>query len=137
MARQIGRCYSSNRRSEKPVRFCLTNWSTESRLAAQCRRVNAGFDSFPIVFQSETVDEIFPQERLVYLSPNGEELLTEIDDKKAYVIGGLVDESVRKVEGKRIERRLKSKALFSFRMKHFHFARKNKFDRSDCRSNFL
>ena len=36
-------------------------------------------------------------EDLIYLSPNAEKPLTELDEQKIYVIGGLVDESVKKV----------------------------------------
>jgi hypothetical protein len=48
LARQIGRCYSSNRRSSQPVRLILANWSNTSLLANECRRVNDGFDHYPV-----------------------------------------------------------------------------------------
>lgn len=48
LARQIGRCYSSNRRATKPVRLILANWSNESPLAEECRRVNSGFDNYQV-----------------------------------------------------------------------------------------
>jgi len=96
LARQIGRCYSSNRRATKPVRLILTNWSNDSSLAQECRRVNYGFDNYQIILNDKPIHESYPSERLVYLSPNADKVLTEIDEQNVYVIGGLVDESVRK-----------------------------------------
>ncbi|UJR09220.1 hypothetical protein I4U23_013467 [Adineta vaga] len=96
LARQIGRCYSSNRRATKPVRLTLTNWSNESLLAQECRRVNSGFDNYPIILSDKEIHEYYPSERLIYLSPNGDKVLTEITEQNVFVIGGLVDESVRK-----------------------------------------
>jgi hypothetical protein len=49
LARQIGRCYSSNRRATNPVRLILTNWLYDSPLARECRRVNDGFDSYQVI----------------------------------------------------------------------------------------
>ncbi|CAF1032835.1 unnamed protein product [Rotaria sordida] len=96
LARQIGRCYSSNRRSIKPVQLILTNWSNDSLLAQECRRVNKGFDNFQIIRNDKSIHESYPTEHLIYLSPNAEKQLTEINEQNIHVIGGLVDESVRK-----------------------------------------
>lgn len=97
LARQIGRCYSSNRRATKPVRLMLTNWSNTSSLANECRRVNSGFDNYQIILNDSPIHEHFPSERLIYLSPNADQTLTEIKDQDIIIIGGLVDDSVRKV----------------------------------------
>ncbi|CAF1056786.1 unnamed protein product [Rotaria sp. Silwood1] len=96
LARQIGRCYSSNRRAIKPVQLILTNWSNDSPLAKQCQRVSKGFDNFQIILSDKPIHESHPIERLIYLSPNAEKQLTEVNEENIYVIGGLVDESVRK-----------------------------------------
>ncbi|CAM4751625.1 unnamed protein product [Rotaria magnacalcarata] len=96
VARQIGRCYSSNRRAQKPVKLILTNWSHDSPLAEECRRVTNGFDNFQIILSDKSIHESYPTERLVYLSPNADKQLTEIDEQNVHVIGGLVDESVKK-----------------------------------------
>ncbi|XP_061525875.1 tRNA methyltransferase 10 homolog B isoform X3 [Phycodurus eques] len=40
--------------------------------------------------------DIFPPERVVYLSPDAEEALERVDHDDVYVLGGLVDESVQK-----------------------------------------
>lgn len=46
-----------------------------------------------IIKTSQSVAELYPRESIVYLSPDAGEPLEEIDPKKIYVIGGLVDGS--------------------------------------------
>lgn len=41
--------------------------------------------------------DIFAKEELVYLTSDSENVLTELDDKKVYVIGALVDHNQYKV----------------------------------------
>lgn len=42
--------------------------------------------------------ELFPLEKLVYLTPDSNKVLSSIEADKIYIIGGLVDESVQKVK---------------------------------------
>ena len=47
--------------------------------------------------QEEQYSTLFPIDSIVYLTPDSNEPLNDIDEDKVYVIGGLVDESVTKV----------------------------------------
>ncbi|KAM5194139.1 tRNA methyltransferase 10 homolog B isoform 3-T5 [Mantella aurantiaca] len=40
--------------------------------------------------------EIFPLESIIYLTPDSDSVLEDIDPSKVYVLGGLVDESIQK-----------------------------------------
>lgn len=44
-----------------------------------------------------SIDELYEQQEIVYLSPDAEDVLHELDPSCVYVIGGIVDRSVRKV----------------------------------------
>ncbi|NXX28208.1 TM10B methyltransferase, partial [Nicator chloris] len=52
------------------------------------------------VFEMDTTPEsyldLFPLEAIVYLTPDSENVLEDINPDKVYVLGGLVDESIHK-----------------------------------------
>ncbi|KFO86110.1 tRNA methyltransferase 10 B, partial [Buceros rhinoceros silvestris] len=51
-------------------------------------------------FQMDTTQEsyldLFPSDAIVYLTPDSENVLEDIDPNKVYILGGLVDESIHK-----------------------------------------
>ena len=59
-----------------------------------CAKVD-GFRSYIINFKENPVTELFDSKDLVYLSPDAENTLQNLDPEKVYVIGGLVDDSVK------------------------------------------
>ncbi|XP_072232202.1 tRNA methyltransferase 10 homolog A isoform X2 [Leuresthes tenuis] len=68
--KQIQRCYAENRRASHPVQ--------------------------DISIKTEHYGEVFAKEELVYLTSDSPNVLQELDRKKAYVIGGLVDHNHHK-----------------------------------------
>ncbi|NXX70417.1 TM10B methyltransferase, partial [Spizella passerina] len=58
-----------------------------------CFTLSCGFkmDTTP-----ESYLDLFPLEAIVYLTPDSENVLQDIDPSKVYVLGGLVDESIHK-----------------------------------------
>lgn len=59
--------------------------------------MNDGFSAYVLDVTEEDCFSLFPLETLVYLTPDSEHPLEDVDLSTVYIIGGLVDESVQKV----------------------------------------
>ncbi|XP_047381700.1 tRNA methyltransferase 10 homolog B isoform X2 [Sciurus carolinensis] len=96
LAGQIRRLYGSNKKVDRPFWICLTGFMTDSPLYEECLRMNDGFSSYLLDITEEDCFSLFPLETLVYLTPDSEHALQDVDLNKVYVLGGLVDESIQK-----------------------------------------
>jgi len=91
--KQIMKCYSFNRRMTNQLQLYMTSLggSVEAELSK-----NDGFRNWDFNFDSRRYDEVFPKEKIVYLSSESENAVTKLEDDKVYVIGGLVDHNHHK-----------------------------------------
>ncbi|XP_065596713.1 tRNA methyltransferase 10 homolog B [Cyrtonyx montezumae] len=96
LAAQIRRLYGANRQSERPFWLCLTEFVAGSPIHRECIRMNDGFSGYLMDTTPESYLDLFPLDAIVYLTPDSENVLEDIDPKKVYVLGGLVDESIHK-----------------------------------------
>nr|XP_055149626.1 tRNA methyltransferase 10 homolog B isoform X6 [Symphalangus syndactylus] len=96
LAGQIRRLYGSNKKADRPFWICLTGFTTDSPLYEECVRMNDGFSSYLLDITEEDCFSLFPLETLVYLTPDSEHALEDVDLNKVYILGGLVDESIQK-----------------------------------------
>ncbi|XP_067992908.1 tRNA methyltransferase 10 homolog A isoform X1 [Melanerpes formicivorus] len=88
--KQIQRCYAENRKAFHPVQFYLT--SHGGQLKSNMNENDKGWVNWKdIQIRSEHYSELIKKEDLVYLTSDSPDVLSELDEKKAYVIGGLVD----------------------------------------------
>ncbi|XP_069086338.1 tRNA methyltransferase 10 homolog A [Pleurodeles waltl] len=93
--KQIQRCYSENRRAMHPVQFHLT--SHGGQLKQNMEEHDKGWINWKdIHFQSEHYMKVAKPEDLIYLTSDSPDVLEELDETKAYVIGGLVDHNHHK-----------------------------------------
>ncbi|XP_075943325.1 tRNA methyltransferase 10 homolog A [Anarhichas minor] len=93
--RQVQRCYAENRRALHPVQFYLT--SLGGQLKQSMDEKDKGWVNWKdITIKTEHYSEVVAQEELVYLTSDSPNVLEELDHKKAYVIGGLVDHNHHK-----------------------------------------
>ena len=92
ICRQISGAYGLSRRSAHPLHLHLSSLNETWRcvLAAQ------GLDAWHITRLEGSAVESFDSDSLVVLSPDAPEILECLDRDKVYVIGGIVDRSVRK-----------------------------------------
>ncbi|XP_067171861.1 tRNA methyltransferase 10 homolog B isoform X3 [Apteryx mantelli] len=96
LAAQIRRLYGANRRAKKPFWLCLTEFVMGSSIYEECFRMNDGFSNYLMDTTQESYLDLFPLDTIVYLTPDSENVLEDIDPKKVYILGGLVDESIHK-----------------------------------------
>lgn len=96
LAGQIGRLYGSNRKASSPASIYFTGFSSDSKLYQECARKHSGFDNYKITVTDDSFLSLFDKEKLVYLSPDAEMELDTVDASHVYILGGLVDETVRK-----------------------------------------
>ncbi|KAF7252405.1 hypothetical protein EYD10_01891, partial [Varanus komodoensis] len=93
--KQIQRCYAENRKALHPVQFYLT--SHGGQLMDNMNESDKGWINWKdINIKSEHFTELMKKEDLVYLTSDSPEVLNELDESKAYIIGGLVDHNHHK-----------------------------------------
>ncbi|XP_013912341.1 PREDICTED: tRNA methyltransferase 10 homolog A [Thamnophis sirtalis] len=95
--KQIQRCYAENRKALHPVQFYLT--SHGGQLKDNMNETDKGWINWKdIQIKSAHYSELVKKEDLVYLTSDSPDVLSELDESKAYVIGGLVDHNHHKVD---------------------------------------
>ncbi|XP_044142148.1 tRNA methyltransferase 10 homolog B isoform X3 [Bufo gargarizans] len=96
LAAQIRRLYGSNKKAAKPFWLYLTGFVENSLLYDECVRMNDGFVHYLVETTEASFLDLFALETIVYLTPDSDHVLEDIDPTKVYILGGLVDESVQK-----------------------------------------
>jgi len=92
----IQRIHGSNKKAPTPLHVMLCNFSPRNPIYDTCLRKHHGFLNYIIDFHEKSLLEVFRLDQVVYLTPDSENLLETLDKDKVYVMGGLVDLSVKK-----------------------------------------
>jgi tRNA (guanine9-N1)-methyltransferase len=94
MWKQLSLTYCALKKASNPVHLHVTSIvpdsQTENGLKSQ------GLDSWLVSKHHRSPVDIFTRENVVVLSPDSQNVLKEVSKDKVYVIGGIVDRSVRK-----------------------------------------
>ncbi|OAD58651.1 RNA (guanine-9-)-methyltransferase domain-containing protein 2 [Eufriesea mexicana] len=93
LTKQILRCYTLNRRAIAPMQFSLTSFNGKSK--ADMQKHN-GYEHWDVKFHEESYLNIYPKEKIIYLSSESENVITQLKHDYVYVIGGLVDHNSHK-----------------------------------------
>uniref|UniRef100_A0A7N0UCN3 tRNA (guanine(9)-N(1))-methyltransferase n=1 Tax=Kalanchoe fedtschenkoi TaxID=63787 RepID=A0A7N0UCN3_KALFE len=95
LTRQIMFCYAANGRCSAPSHLWLTGYGSE--MEAQLLKI-PGYENWIIEKDSRSYIEAFEDRRddLIYLTPDSENVLYDIDPRKLYILGGLVDRTRQK-----------------------------------------
>lgn len=94
LLKQIQRTYSINRRADRPIQLYLTSFGGRSKTILD--EIHCKYTSWDVHIKEESYGDVFSQEDLVYLTSDSPNVLSEVDESKAYIIGGLVDHNHHK-----------------------------------------
>lgn len=96
MAKQIHLLYNWNRyTSKQPFDLHFTNCRPNEETHETTKRLLPHHNSphFLVDFHQKSYIDLFPKERLVYLSPHSEHTLKKMDPDDIYIIGAILDKS--------------------------------------------
>jgi len=94
-AKQLMLSFSDNREHDLPFPLLFCNADPESRTMKTLHKLIPPIyqPDFPINVSSKNYTELFPTEKLVYLTPHCKTELTHYDSDAIYIVGALVDKS--------------------------------------------
>lgn len=92
--KQVNACYSLNRKAEFPLKLHVSSFSGPTKDLFV--KLQPGSIHWDLSFQEEDYIELFPKEKIVYLTSDSENVLQSMDEEKVYIIGGIVDHNQHK-----------------------------------------
>eukprot|EP00731_Ephydatia_muelleri_P034609 Em0068g4a len=94
LIKQCQRCYSANRRAESPLQLYFTSF--EGRMKEMMDKSHQYAEKWDVHVRKHNYLEEFDKKDIVFLAAESENVLTELDPAKVYIIGGLVDHNHHK-----------------------------------------
>ncbi|KAJ1926823.1 tRNA (guanine(9)-N(1))-methyltransferase [Tieghemiomyces parasiticus] len=92
---QVTRCYSFNRQAPRKAHLVATEF--HGRAQARMQNVLTGSANWKdIRFETCSYLDLYPKERLVYLTADAETSLQTLDESKVYILGTFVDKNRHK-----------------------------------------
>uniref|UniRef100_A0A182LVK1 RNA (guanine-9-)-methyltransferase domain-containing protein 1 n=1 Tax=Anopheles culicifacies TaxID=139723 RepID=A0A182LVK1_9DIPT len=94
-AKQLMLCFALNRSHTEPfnVHHCNANFGKTTMKQLEKHLVQLHQPEFPFNITERSYMDLFPKERLVYLTPHCKNDLTEFNPDDIYIIGAMVDKS--------------------------------------------
>nr|XP_022321342.1 tRNA methyltransferase 10 homolog B-like [Crassostrea virginica] len=96
LAQQLCRLYGVNKKADVPAHVYFAGFDKNGELYQECIRKIDGFEKYQVEMTAAPVSELFDVKDVIYLTPDAEDMLEELDKDKVYIIGGIVDESIIK-----------------------------------------
>ncbi|XP_070515716.1 tRNA methyltransferase 10 homolog A isoform X2 [Cardiocondyla obscurior] len=93
LTKQILRCYTLNRRAKAPMQFSLTSFTGKSRASMEKHN---GYEHWDVSFYTESYINIYPKDKIIYLTSESNNVIDNLQHDCIYVIGGLVDHNAHK-----------------------------------------
>jgi len=97
LSKQMQRCYTLNRKMANPLQLYYTH--VQDKTLARFDAAMDGYRNWDANFKSESLAELYPLDKVVYLCAESETVIQTLDDDKIYAIGGFVDHNSHKGVG--------------------------------------
>lgn len=94
-AKQLMLCFGINRLHNEPfnVHHCNTDFSSSTMTSLRKHLAQMDEPAFPFNVTDKSYLDLFPKERLVYLTPHCKNDLNEFNPDDVYIVGAMVDKS--------------------------------------------
>lgn len=89
LSNQLTTCYSHNKHTISPTHLQVTSYN--GRLKERLDVLKTGWDDDKISFTDKPIEEVYSPSDCVYLTADTDNVLTELDTTKHYVVGAMVD----------------------------------------------
>ncbi|NXM12898.1 TM10C methyltransferase, partial [Ploceus nigricollis] len=94
--RQIVMSESSNRRSVDPFHIHFCNFKDDSLYHREfIKNYREAWDKLLITVTDQCYTEIFPKDKLIYLTADSPNVMKTFDHDKIYIVGSMVDKSIK------------------------------------------
>ena len=88
---QLQIAYGSNAKSLDPFRMYFSNFKKDGKFDTSLKDRNIRLDELMIIESEKSYMDLFPKEKIVYLSPNSKNEMKEVDEDKVYIVGVIAD----------------------------------------------
>lgn len=93
LAGQCIMAHAYNRAKKEPVDLWFANYSGNRYFEDRFKGASGGQtpDQLMITVKQEPLEQLFPIEQMIYMSPHSSDVMTEFDPDAIYVVGALID----------------------------------------------
>ncbi|ESN96417.1 hypothetical protein HELRODRAFT_68039 [Helobdella robusta] len=94
LMRQIYNSHGMNKLAKEPFHFHFCSIKQSSSTSQKLLKAFPNMAEIPITVSEQSYLDLYPREKLVYLSPNATEVMANFDHDLVYIIGAIVDKAV-------------------------------------------
>ena len=93
LAEQMTVSHGANKVRREPFHFHFCNFNPDGPFGQRLGKSFPAYKTLPISVSSEDYLDLYPHDKLVYLTPNAKTVLKEFNHNDIYIVGGIVDKA--------------------------------------------
>lgn len=91
LARQLLLSLVLNREDRNPLNLAFCNINFNSKTMVELEKRIPNICSLPMTLESKHYLDLYPKEKLIYLTPDAKQEMSVFDSESIYIIGGIID----------------------------------------------